>query len=656
MSKWKLSFVIVSLLFTNDGTPLRGQNGVKQIAFVLQGNRLAKESSPYLLQHAHNPVDWYPWGEEALERAKNEQKMIFLSVGYAACHWCHVMERESFEDKEIAKFLNENFVCIKVDREERPDIDQIYMTSVQIMSGRGGWPMTVLMTSDAKPIFGGSYFPARDGDRANLPGFLTIVRRASQLWSDERAELKVQADRIAEALRAAMASTESIPAGTEIDRDACRRLLGETQQRLANGFDKEHGGFGFTESNPSRPKFPEPSNLVFLLERSKRASLVKADRDAANKMLVKTLDSMIAGGIYDHLGGGFHRYSTDRYWRIPHFEKMLYDNGQLAQLFANAFEVTGRMEYRAITEGTCDFVIRELSTTGGAFNASLDADSEGEEGKFYRWEKEELIRVGKSMNGFSLFSEIYGFGAAPNFESKYFAPQPGKTLTQVAEERHQPLQSLMLSLEDVRKSLFEIRAKRVRPPTDAKILTSWNGLMIAGLADAGRILNRQDYIEASTKAAEFILKELKTQDGRLHRSYAQGESKLQGYLDDYAFLAHGLLRLHLATEDDRWLQQAIDITNTQIRFFRNEESGGFYYMAADHPELIVRFQDPVDGVIPSGNSMTAANLLYLIHNANRTEFEEPLRRVLLSSISLLERNPRGATLMSAQIGNWLDMQ
>ena len=658
-SAWFLLFVLLGhVLFADDwqnethGRPTA--RFVKLCNASWDDNRLAKESSPYLLQHAHNPVDWYPWGDEALERAKNEQKMIFLSVGYAACHWCHVMERESFEDKEIAQFLNENFVCIKVDREERPDIDQIYMTAVQIMSGRGGWPMTVLMTSDAKPIFGGSYFPARDGDRANLPGFLSIVRKASRLWSDERTELKVQADRIAEALKTAMASTESIPAGTELDRDACRRLVSETQQRLANGFDTEHGGFGFTESNPNRPKFPEPSNLVFLLERSKRSSLAKAERDAANKMLVKTLDSMISGGIYDHLGGGFHRYSTDRYWRIPHFEKMLYDNGQLAELYAKAFERTGRLEYRAIAEGTCDFVIRELSAPGGAFNASLDADSEGEEGKFYRWEKEELNRVGKSIKGFSLFSEIYGFGAAPNFESKYFAPQPGRTLTQVSEDRHVPLESLMLSLSDVRKSLLDIRATRVRPATDAKVLTSWNGLMIAGLADAGRILHRQDYIDASTKAAGFILKELKTQDGRLHRSYAQGESKLQGYLDDYAFLVHGLLRLHLATQDDRWLEQAIAITKIQMRYFGSEESGGFYYTATDHPELIVRFQDPVDGVIPSGNSVTAANLLYLTYNAKRAEFEEPLRRVLLSSISLIERNARGAALMSAQIGNWLD--
>ena len=615
---------------------------------------MARESSPYLLQHAHNPVDWYPWGEEALERAKTENKMIFLSVGYAACHWCHVMERESFVDEEIAKLLNENFVCIKVDREERPDIDQIYMTAVQIMSGRGGWPMTVFMTSDAKPIFGGSYFPARDGDRANLPGFLTIIRKAKQLWMDERTELIAQADRIFDALRAAMATSESIPAGMEIDRGAFARMLHETQQRLAAGFDATHGGFGFVESNPNRPKFPEPSNLVFLLERSKRASLAEVDRNAANKMLVKTLDSMIAGGIYDHLGGGFHRYSTDRFWRIPHFEKMLYDNGQLAQLYATAFEATGQKEYRTIAEGTCDFVIRELTAPGGAFYASLDADSEGEEGKFYRWDKEQLDKIEKSISGYRLFSEVYGFSAAPNFDSRYYTPQPGKTLTQLADERNQPSDVFARSLSDSRNALFELRAQRVRPQTDVKVLTSWNGLMIAGLADAGRILNREDYLKAASKAAEFILKELKTQDGRLLRSYALGESKLQGYLDDYAFLIHGLLRLHLATKEDRWLEQAIELNRTQTRFFQNEESGGFYYTASDRPELLVRFQDPVDGVIPSGNSMTASNLIYMTYEAERIEFEEPLRRVLLSAASLIEKNPRSATSMSAQIGNWLD--
>lgn len=632
--------------------------------FAKQENRLAKESSPYLLQHAHNPVDWYPWGDEALQRAKEENKMIFLSVGYAACHWCHVMERESFEDKELAAYLNEHFVCIKVDREERPDIDQIYMTAVQLMTGRGGWPMTVLMTSDAKPIFGGSYFPARDGDRGKLPGFFTIVRKATQLWTDERAELKTQADRIAEAIKETMAATESISVGTEIDIDSCKQSLQETQQKFAAGFDATYGGFGFVESNPNRPKFPEPANLFFLLERSKRESLPAEVRAEAKNMLVKTLDSMIAGGIYDHLGGGFHRYSVDRFWRIPHFEKMLYDNGQLAQLYAVAFEATGRSEYRSIVEGTCDFVIRELAAPGGAFYASLDADSEGEEGKFYRWEMEELQRIAPTLRGSELFWKTYGFDGAPNFEGKYFAPQPNKTLTQVAIEGGQTVDAFLFALKDARVALFEIRAKRVRPPTDVKVLTSWNGLMIAGLADAGRILKRPDYIEAASNAANFVLRELKTSDGRLLRSYALGEGKLQGYLDDYAFLVHGLIRLHRATGEARWLEQAKELTRTQFRFFSNEATGGFFYTATDHPELIVRFQDPVDGVIPSGNSVSASNLLYLIYDAQigeaqldkaqQGEFQAALRSLLLSSLSLIGKNPRAAAMMSAQIGNWID--
>jgi uncharacterized protein YyaL (SSP411 family) len=633
--------LIVILAFLQNGTSKRA-------------NRLAKESSPYLLQHARNPVDWYPWGEEALRRAKDESKMIFLSVGYAACHWCHVMERESFEDEEIAKFLNENYICIKVDREERPDIDQIYMTAVQIMSGRAGWPMSVLMTSDAKPIFGGSYFPARDGDRGSLTGFLTIVRRASQLWKEDNKEMLEQADRIADALQVAMTASESIPSGSSIDRDQCRQVLNKVQQRLASGFDASFGGFHFLETTPDRPKFPEPSNLVFLLDRAKRDSVDKEDREAAKSMLLKTLDSLIAGGIYDHLGGGFHRYSTDRFWRIPHFEKMLYDNAQLASLYASAFEWTGIQEYRTIAEATCDFVIRELKAPSGAFYTSLDADSEGEEGKYYRWEKEEADRITNTHREASLFAQTYGFNDAPNFEGKYYAPQPGKTLTQVALERKSTLEELSQALSISRHLLFEARSKRIRPLTDLKVLTSWNGLTIAGLADAGRILQREDYILAAKRAAEFVLMELKTKDGRLLRSHALGESKLQGYLDDYAFLVHGLLRLHKATQEQPWLSEAIALTRTQIQFFHNEESGGFYYTAVDQPELIVRFQDPIDGVIPSGNSLTASNLLYIANAAERAEFEGILHRVFQSTLSLIEKNPSAATLMSTQIAEWLD--
>ena len=610
-------------------------------SFAQQSNRLAKESSPYLLQHAHNPVDWYPWGDEALEKARDENKMIFLSVGYAACHWCHVMERESFEDTEIAKFLNEHFICIKVDREERPDVDQIYMTGVQLMTGRGGWPMTVLMTSDAKPLFGGSYFPARDGDRGNLPGFLQILRKAKQLWTDEREELKTQADRIAEAIRKTMNNIDSLHVDAEIDIESSKRMTDETQRKLASGFDATYGGFGFVESNPNRPKFPEPSNLLFLLERAKQSSLPQDTRDEARRMVLKSLDAMIAGGIYDHLGGGFHRYSTDRYWRIPHFEKMLYDNGQLAQVFAFAFELTGNAEYRSIAEGTCDFVIRELTAPGGAFYSSLDADSEGEEGKFYRWEKKE-VQERSDTNGMRLFAKTYGFDSAPNFEGKYYTPQPGKTLSQIALESNKALEELVRALQEPRILLLNTRNKRTHPPTDTKVLTSWNGLMITGLADTGRILKRPDYVDAASKAAEFVLKHLQNSDGRLNRTYAQGESKLQGYLDDYAFLVQGLLRLHQATGEPRWLEQAVALTQTQMKFFRNEANGGFYYTASDHPELLVRYQDPVDGVIPSGNSVTASNFSYLVNVAKQDEFQIPLRQLLLSSIGLIDKNPRGS--------------
>lgn len=620
-----------------------------------QPNRLAKESSPYLLQHAHNPVDWYPWGDEALQKAKEENKMIFLSVGYAACHWCHVMERESFEDAEIAGFLNKHFVCIKVDREERPDIDQIYMTAVQLMTGRGGWPMTVLMTSDAKPLFGGSYFPARDGDRGNLPGFLPILRKAKQLWTDEQSELVNQSNRIAEAIRTAMSSVDSIAADTEINVESVKQLVVETQRRLASGFDAAHGGFGFVESNPNRPKFPEPSNLLFLLEQSKRESLTQKERDEALRMVSKSLDSMIAGGIYDHLGGGFHRYSTDRFWQIPHFEKMLYDNGQLAQVYALAFQLTGNAEYRSIAEGICDFVIRELTAPGGAFYSSLDADSEGEEGKFYRWEKSELESV-QGIGGMTRFSKIYGFDAPPNFENKYCAPQPGKTLTQIASDNNSTFEELSTALKEPSIALLKLRGARERPPTDTKILTSWNGLMIAGLADTGRICNRPDFVMSATQAANFVLKELKTPEGRLLRTHAKGESKLQGYLDDYAFLSHGLLSLHRATQEVHWLEQATDLTKTQMQFFGNESNGGFFYTASDHPELLVRFQDPVDGVIPSGNSVTASNFMYLSTVANKAEFKQPLRRLLLSSYGLITKNPRAASMMSTQWGAWMDQQ
>ncbi|MDZ4850628.1 MAG: thioredoxin domain-containing protein [Pirellulaceae bacterium] len=619
-------------------------------------NRLSKESSPYLLQHAHNPVDWYPWDSEALDLAKKENKLIFLSVGYSACHWCHVMERESFVDQEIANYLNENFVCIKVDREERPDIDQIYMTAIQLTSGRSGWPMSVFLTPDAKPIFGGSYFPARDGDRGGSPGFLSVIRRAQSLWKSDSAGVLTQADRVTDAIVASMskANVQMQSESTAELIESLSRLPIQTEERLVEQFDAAYGGFSYDDANSNRPKFPEPSNLFFLLQRAKQASSPDAEQNLARKMLTKTLDSMIAGGIFDHFGGGFHRYSTDRFWRIPHFEKMLYDNGQLAQVYARAFELTGRHEYQVVAESICDFAIRELRSKDGAFFASLDADSENEEGKFYRWSRVELDAAARTVEGFHELEKVYQLTQAPNFEGQFYAPQPEKTLTALAAERSQSFTELDRSLSSARRSMASIRSTRVRPATDEKILTSWNGLMIAGLADAGRIFKREDYIAAATEAATFVLAELKTKDGRLFRTFAAGEAKLNGYLDDYAFLVYGLLSLHQATLQSQWLDEATALTDVQMEFFQDRTSGVFFYTSSDHAELIVRFHDPVDGAVPSGNSVTAANLNYLTYLAERTEYRAPLLVTLRSSIPMLTKHPSACPLMATQIDRWIE--
>ncbi len=621
-------------------------------------NRLSKESSPYLLQHAHNPVNWYPWGSEALERAKNENKLIFLSVGYSACHWCHVMERESFLDKEIADFLNEHFVCVKVDREERPDIDQIYMTAIQMMVGRGGWPMSVFLTPETKPIFGGTYFPARDGDRGASTGFLSVIRRAHEVWSSDRVGIKAQADRVTEAVVASMSGSKVPlgPANIEAEIKELKRISMKTFHELAEQFDPTFGGFSFVETNPDRPKFPEPSNLFCLLQMAQSNSLSLEDKSLAMKMLRKTLDSMIAGGIVDHLGGGFHRYSTDRFWRIPHFEKMLYDNGQLAQVYAKAFELTGQEEYRFISEGICDFVVKELKAPGGAFFASLDADSEGEEGKFYCWSRAELDEIAKKVDGFSKLAEVYGLFQAPNFEGRLYAPQPGKTLTELAPLQNQSFAQLVSSVSPARQAMLDVRSMRVRPATDEKILTSWNGLMIAGLADAGRILKRPDYIAAAADAATFVLQNMTTKDGRLLRSYAAGQAKLNGYLDDYAFLIYGLLSLHEATSEDRWIDRAVEWVARQTSDFGDSATGVFYYTSSDHPELIVRFHDPVDGALPSGNSVTAANLAYLAYNVERSEYLDQLYSTIRSSVPLLSKNATACPMMTTQIDRWIEHQ
>ncbi len=634
-------------------------------------NRLAKESSPYLLQHARNPIDWYPWGEEAFERARKENKMVFLSVGYAACHWCHVMERESFVDAEIAKLMNERFVCVKVDREERPDVDQIYMLAVQLIAGQGGWPMSVFMTPDSKPFWGGSYFPARDGDRGNLPGFLTVLRQIDQAWQSNPDAVRAQATLVTDAIQQQMdASSDSeqpaaLPTSIDIDRVA---------RTIVDQFDPEFGGFGFSPENESQPKFPEPSKLLFLLDRATRESVSQADRDTFRAMLTRTLDAMLSGAMWDHLGGGFHRYSVDRRWAIPHFEKMLYDNAQLAIVYSRAYELTGREEYRNIAGRTCDFVKREFtaSSVGDGvgdddhvgdhgnhpFYSSLDADSEGEEGTFYRWTVAELDEAKKRVDGYDTLAAVYRLDATPNFEETFFVPSPGKTLTAVSEDRETTFTELDEQLRSMRVALFAERAKRERPATDTKVLTAWNGLMIAALAETGRVLDRPDDVRASASAAEFLLAHMIGEDGQLRRSYADGHAKLHAYLEDYAMLASGLIELHRTTGESRWLESARELTDIQLQHFWDEKRGGFFFTSDDQTALIVRFKDPLDNAMPSATSITLENLVYLASTASdkpelanryKTKLEETMRSVTPMFRRAPGAVPRAAVVAAGQL-------
>jgi uncharacterized protein YyaL (SSP411 family) len=602
-------------------------------------NHLASETSPYLLQHAHNPVAWYPWGAEALAKAKREGKLIFLSIGYSSCHWCHVMERESFQDEEIARFLNEHFVCIKVDREERPDIDAVYMTALQVYqqlagSGRGGgWPLSMFLTPEAEPFVGGTYFPAREGDREGVPGFLQLVQKIQSVWAKEPERLRGDAAVVVKATKEQMEHRGRPASLTSTDE-----LLKRTLDALAEEFDPKYGGFGYSP-DPRRPKFPEPSNLVFLLDRVRRTG-----NEQARSMLVSTLEHMSLGGIRDHLGGGFHRYSTDRYWRIPHFEKMLYDNAQLTSVYAQGFELTGRDDFGRVAREVCDFVLREVTDENGGFYAALDADSAGEEGRFYRWEKAEVERA-LSAAEFTLFSRLYGLDEAPNFEAKYYVPQLARPLSESAAGMKLSEAELEARLAPIRETLLNTRGRRERPRTDVKILTADNGLMIGGLADAGRLLKEPRYIAAAEKAARFVLDKLRTADGRLLRTYAGSQAKLNAYLNDYAFLADGLIRLHQATGDKIWLDEAAALTAKQIELFADEREHGFFFTSDDHESLLARGKELVDGALPAGNSVAAGNLIFLAAARQRPDFLEIAERTIQGTLGVVQASPAAAPRM-----------
>jgi uncharacterized protein YyaL (SSP411 family) len=588
-------------------------------------NRLANETSPYLLQHADNPVDWYPWGEEAQQRARDEDKPIFLSIGYSACHWCHVMAHESFEDERIAAILNEHFVNVKVDREERPDLDRVYMSAVQAMTGGGGWPMSVFTTPDGQPFYGGTYFPptARHG----MPAFPTILLAVSDAWRNRRQELISGSARVVEAI------TPQSGAGTDSQPGALQRdTLASAFRGLQHRFDDARGGWG------NAPKFPQPMAVEYLLRYH-----YGTGSEEALRMATQALDAMARGGIYDQLGGGFHRYSVDERWLVPHFEKMLYDNAQLARVYLHAWQVTKSPLYEAVVRETLDYVIREMTDPAGGFYSTQDADSEGEEGKFFLWTWDEVRAVLGA--GGDEFTAAYGVtrqgnastGSAHGFEGKNILELLGSL-----EERD--------ALEGARDRLFRVRQHRVHPGRDEKVLTSWNGLMLAAFAEAGRVLDDKVYRQIAEQNADFLLRELRGNDGRLSHTWkarpgqGSGTAKINGYLEDYTHLIDGLIELYQAASDPRWYTAARELAETMIARFYVD--GDLYDTSDDHETLIVRPRELQDNATPSGNAMAAWALLRLGGLAVEPRYVDIGRALLGPMQPLLTKYPLG-------FGKWL---
>ena len=582
-------------------------------------NRLATETSPYLLQHAHNPVDWYPWGEEALERARAEDRPIFLSIGYSACHWCHVMERESFEDEQTAALMNDNFVNVKVDREERPDLDSIYMEAVQAMTGSGGWPMSVFLTPAGKPFYGGTYFPPQP--RYGIPSFPQLLLAVADAYTNRRGDLEEQAQRLTDAIgRTGSLSASGGEPGEEILTEATAKLL--------QYFDEQYGGFG------DQPKFPQPMTLEFAMSQHRRGGEAEAMHVAEH-----TLRQMAAGGIYDHLGGGFHRYSVDRVWLVPHFEKMLYDNAQLLRAYLHAWQINGRREHRQVVEETVDYVLREMTAPEGGFYSAQDADSEGEEGKFFVWTAAEIEAVlGKEEA--DLLGRAYGVTPAGNFEGKTILnlkQTPGEIARQTGAEEGAVAERLAAA----RQKLFLAREKRVKPERDDKVLTEWNGLMIHALAEVGVVLGRADALEAASKAADFVLAEMSQENGFLFRSFKDGRARFNAYLEDYAAFARGLVALYEATFSLRWLAEAARLTKIMLAQFEDEARGGFYQTGIAHEELVVRRKDLIDNAIPSGNSMAAELLLRLAKLTGNDAYRSEAARVFRIMAAAMAQQPTG---------------
>ncbi|MBN2416054.1 thioredoxin domain-containing protein [bacterium] len=592
-------------------------------------NRLIFEKSPYLLQHAGNPVDWYPWSDEAFARAAAEDKPVFLSIGYATCHWCHVMEREAFEDEEVAAILNSGFICIKVDREERPDIDKIYMTACQAMTRSGGWPLTIIMTPDKRPFFAGTYIP-KTGVQQH-PGLLDLLPRVLSLWSDDRERLTGSADEIVRVLRGLHTAT----GGERIDE----AVLDEAFAGLRDRFDSRYGGFG------QAPKFPSPHTLIFLLRYGHRRG-----NDRALEMAAFTLEHMRMGGIFDQVGLGMHRYATDREWLLPHFEKMLYDQALTVLACLEAFQAVGEECHARTAREILSYVLRELTSPEGGFYSAEDADSEGEEGLYYLWTPEELEELlGEDDAGF--VRRLFGVEAGGNFRDQSTGRTTGRSIFHLKESLERLSETepgVRERWEVIRPVLLDRRSRRAHPLLDDKILTDWNGLMIAALARAGMVLENDDYTAAAARAAAFILRTMRNEEGRLLKRYREGEAALPAHLEDYAFMVWGLIELYEATFEAAWLEEAVALNERMLADFRDNENGGLFFTSGDGEELLFRSKEIFDDATPSGNSAAALNLLRLARLTGSSGLEREAGVIMNAFAGEIRRLPMGAThLLSA---------
>ena len=593
-------------------------------------NRLIHETSPYLLLHAHNPVEWYPWGDEALERAKKENKLIFLSVGYATCYWCHVMEREVFSNPEIAAMMNKDFINIKIDREERPDLDEIYMTATQLLIQRGGWPNSVFLTPELKPFYAGTYFPPTDVP--GRPGFPTILDAVHESWVTREAEVIEAANQISDTIALATSSGFTALTAPPLDRSLTAAAL----DYLRTTYSQTYGGFG------GAPKFPTPANLEFLLSEYERRSGLQTpppENELLLKMVTHTLDMMAYGGMYDQIGGGFHRYSVDEKWLVPHFEKMLYDNAQLAKVYLQAYQLTQEPRYRRIAEEIFSFIFREMTAPEGGFYSALDAETDAEEGKYYVWTADEIQKILGNQKTVARFAEVYGVDKGPNFEGKNVLYVPKGAAAEDA----------LKDVESAREKLLAARFEREYPLLDTKIIVNWNGLMIDALAYGYQVLGEEQYLLAASKAAAFILDTLKKPNGELCHTYTAGVVKQEVYLDDYAFFGRGLLGLYQATGDDAWLNSAKELTDAMIQRFWDDKNGGFYYTKADAKHLLVRTKKPYDSAIPSGNAVAVANLL-----AFGTDYRGYAEETLQIFAQSMSQSPSSFMYMHFSLNRYLD--